>query len=148
MNGWKSPFSVFNMTYFSALSIFIFKIGPFKSCSHMVYKWVLDFQNTKKIWFFSPNTKNFYRFDHKVGRKLSQVMWFECFKILTHQNYLICMYRWEGWWNCLTMLWYFKILEDCNTFIIFETLKQNVTLMDLVAQCSPHAKSHSTQDFF
>jgi hypothetical protein len=26
------------------------------------------------------------------------------------------------------MLWYFKILEDYNTFIIFETLKQTMTL--------------------
>jgi hypothetical protein len=25
------------------------------------------------------------------------------------------------------MLWYFKILEDCNTLIIFQTLKQTVT---------------------
>jgi hypothetical protein len=86
----------------------------------MVYKWVSD--------FFSPNTKIFYRFDRKVGRKLSQVMWFECFKILTHKNYVICMYRWKGWWKCLKMLWYFKIQEDYNTFIIFETLKQTVTL--------------------
>jgi hypothetical protein len=62
-----------------------------------------------------------------MGRKLSQVMWFECLKILTHINCAICMYRWEGWWKCLKMLWYFKIPKDCNTFIIFETLKQTVT---------------------
>jgi hypothetical protein len=38
------------------------------------------------------------------------------------------MYRWEGWWKCLKILWYFKIPEDCNTFIIFEVLKQKMTL--------------------
>jgi hypothetical protein len=38
------------------------------------------------------------------------------------------MYRWEGWQKCLKMLWYFNILENCNTFIIFETLKQTMTL--------------------
>jgi len=81
-----------------------------------------------KYDFFSPNTKIFYRFDCKMGRKLSQVMWFECFMSLTHRNYAICMYRWKGWWKCFKMLWYFKIPKDCNTFIIFETLKQTVTL--------------------
>jgi len=37
----------------------------------MVYKWVLDFQNTQKNDFFLQNTKIFYRFDYKIGRKLS-----------------------------------------------------------------------------
>ncbi len=89
----------------------------------MVYKWVL--KNTpKKYNLFSPNTKILYRFDPKVSRKLSQVMWFECFKNLTHTNYAIYMYRWEGWWKCLKMLWYFKIPEDYNTFIILSHLSK------------------------
>jgi len=37
------------------------------------------------------------------------------------------MYRWEGWWKCLKMLWYFKIPKDYNTFIIFKTVKQIMT---------------------
>jgi len=95
----------------------------------MVYKCILEFQNTHKYDFFLPNTNFFYSFDCKVGRKLSQVMWLECFKILTHRNFAICIYGWEGWWKCLKMLWYFKISKDFKTFIIFETLKQTMTLL-------------------
>jgi hypothetical protein len=104
VNGKKSSFNVFNMNYFSALSSFIFKISPFK----VVVIWFTTrsqtFKIPKKYDFFSPNTKFFYRFDFKVGRKLSQVMWFECFKSLTHKNYAICMCRWEGWWKSLKIL--------------------------------------------
>ncbi len=76
------------------------KINPLK----VIVIWFTSGSQTFKILgkydFFSPNTKKFYRFDRKVGKKLSQVMWFECLKILTHRNYAICMYRWEGWWKC------------------------------------------------
>jgi len=116
------------MIYYDALSIFIFKISPLKSCSHMVYKWVSNFHNTHKIWLLFTKNKFFFRFDYKMGSKLSQVMWFECFMSLTHKNYAICMYRWKCWWKCFKMLWYFKIPKDCNTFIIFETLKQTMSL--------------------
>ncbi len=58
------------------------------------------FKIPKKYDFFSPNTKLFYRFDCKMGRKLSQVMWFECFMNLTNKNYAIYMYRWKCWWKC------------------------------------------------
>ncbi len=86
------------------------------------------FKIPKNYDLISSNTKFFYRFDCKMGRKLSQVMSFECFMSLTHRNYAICMYRWKGWWKCFKMLWYLKIQEDYNTFIIFETFKQTVTL--------------------
>ncbi len=73
------------MIYSIALSIFIFKISPLK----VVVIWFTSGSQTFKIPikydFFSPNTKIFYKFDCKVGRKLSQVMWFECFEILTHK---------------------------------------------------------------
>jgi len=126
VNGKKSSFNVFNMNYFSALSSFIFKISPFK----VVVIWFTTrsqiFKIPKKYDFFSPNTNFFYKFDFKVGRKLSQVMWFECFKSLTHKNNAICKYRWEGWWKSFKILWYFKIPKDYNAFIIFERLKQIV----------------------
>jgi len=103
------------------------KISPLK----VVVIWFTSGSQTFKIPIkydcFSPNTKNIYKFDRKVGIKLLQVMWLECFKSLAHRNYAICKYRWEGWWKCLKMLWYFKILEDYNIFIIFETLEQTVT---------------------
>jgi len=68
-----------------------------------------------------------FSIDLNAKSELSQVMWFGCFKTLTHRNYAICMYRWEGWWKRFKMLWYFKILENCNTFIILETFKQTLT---------------------
>jgi hypothetical protein len=124
------------MIYFSDLSIFIFKISPLIVVVIWFTSGSQTFKIPKKYDFFSPNTKNFYRFDHKVERKLLQVMWFECFKSLTHRNYAICMYRWEGWWKHFKMLWYFKILENCNIFIILETFKQTVTLIKVsVASC-------------
>jgi hypothetical protein len=43
-----------------------------------------------------------------MGRKLSQVMWFECFMNLTHKNYVIYMYRWKCWWKCCGILKYQK----------------------------------------
>ncbi len=97
------------MIYYSALSNFIFKVSPLKVAVIWFINGSQTFKIPKKYDFFSPNTNIFYRFDYKMGRKLLQVMWFECLKILTHRNYAICMYRWEGWWKCLKMLWYFEI---------------------------------------
>jgi hypothetical protein len=113
------------MIYFNAISIFIFKINPLKVEVIWFTSRSQTFKIPRKYDLFSLNTKIFYRFDYKVGRKLSQVMWFECFKSLTHINYALCMYRWECWWKCLQMLWYFKVLEDCNTFIIFWNIQAN-----------------------
>ncbi len=96
MNGKKSPLNVFKMIYYSTLSIFILKINPLK----VVVIWFTSGSQTSKLPikydFFSPNTKIFYRFECNVGRKLSQVMLSKCFKILTHRNYVICMYKWKG----------------------------------------------------
>ncbi len=130
VNGWKSLISVFNMIYYNVLSILIFKVSPLK----VVVIWFISGSQTFKIprkYDFLTKYQIFHRFDCKVGRKLSQVMWFECFKILTHRNYAICIYRREGWWKCLKMLWYFEIPKDYNTFIIFETLKQTMTQLPL-----------------
>jgi len=125
VNGRKSPLSVFNMIYSSALSIFIFEISPPK----VVVIWFISASQTFKIPikydFFLPNTKFFYRFDRKVGRKLSKFMWLKCFKILTHRNFSICIYGWEGWWKCLKMLWYFKISEDYKDLYHFWDTQAN-----------------------
>jgi hypothetical protein len=45
VNGWKSPLSVFNMIYYSALSIFIFKVGPLK----VIIIWFINGSQTFKI---------------------------------------------------------------------------------------------------
>jgi hypothetical protein len=104
VNGQISPLSIFNIIYFSALSIFIFKISPLKVVVIWFTSGSQTFKIPKKYDLFSPNTKILCRFDRKVGRKLSQAMWFQCIKSLTHRNYAICMYRWEGWWKCFKML--------------------------------------------
>ncbi len=128
----KITFSVFKMIYFSALSIFIFKTSPLKVIVIWFTSGSWTFNILRIYDFFSPNTKIFYRFDYKVGRKLSQVMWFECFKSLTHRNYAICMYRWEGWLKCLKCC---GILKYQNTTIPLSFLRLSSKLWPRLSYC-------------
>jgi hypothetical protein len=75
------------MMYYNALSIFMFKINPFKVVIICFIYGYQIFEILKKYDFFSSNNKIFYTYEPKVSKENSTLYGlFECLKFLTHKK--------------------------------------------------------------